>query len=187
MGTKYFRISIFTVPLEVTQHLYSKSVPTGAEITFKIKAAGSSLIFQRQKNGRDVYSKSHYSGTDNNILTIQHAKKSDEGQYKCSEESNGQKNIRGSATIIYLNFELIGESLSELASFPGPARSSLAVRNSRRISYCKRRTPIYRAWEQGYERTHVGTCSRKFIYIAENFILNERVRRYTYISNLHTC
>ena len=34
-----------------------------------------------------------------------------------------------------------------IASFPGPARSSLAVRNSRRIPYCKRRTR--RAWERG--------------------------------------
>ena len=35
----------------------------------------------------------------------------------------------------------------KLASFPGPACSSLAVRNSRRISYCKQQT--CRAWERG--------------------------------------
>ena len=38
-------------------------------------------------------------------------------------------------------------TLPNLASFPGPARSSLAVRNSLRISYCKRGTR--RAWERG--------------------------------------
>ena len=35
-----------------------------------------------------------------------------------------------------------------IALFPGPARLSLAVRNSCRIPYCKRR--MHRVWERGY-------------------------------------
>ena len=38
----------------------------------------------------------------------------------------------------FIKFELIGASLSGLASFPGPVHSSLAVQNLCRISYCKR-------------------------------------------------
>ena len=57
-----------------------------------------------------------------------------------------------------------------LASFPGPARSSLAVQNwpcafvacstkfaSARISYCKRQT--HRAWERGYMLLHLGNIT----------------------------
>ena len=54
-----------------------------------------------------------------------------------------QKLCRSRVSLTYLRSIIV-------ASFPGPARSSLAVRNSRRgpISYCKRRTR--RAWERGY-------------------------------------
>ena len=96
----------------VTQHPKSRPVPTGAETTFKIEATGSSLIFQWQKNGRDVYNDSRYSGTDTNILTIQHAKKSDEGLYRCRVENQMDKKISEEAqlTVCKESFKLIGRA-----------------------------------------------------------------------------
>ena len=68
----------------MTHHPKCQSVPTGAEITFTIEAAGDDLTFQWQKNGRDVHNDRDYSGTDTNTLSIRHVKKSDEGCYRCS-------------------------------------------------------------------------------------------------------
>ena len=92
-------MNIFTAPAEVTKHPKSQSVPTGAECIFKIEAIGSSLIFQWQKNGRDVYNDGHYSGTDTNTLTIQHARKRDEGRYRCTVRNQMNKKISEEAQL----------------------------------------------------------------------------------------
>ena len=89
-----------------------------------------------------MYNDSRYSGTDTNILTIQHVKKSEEGLYRCTVRNQMDKKISEEAQLTvrkesFIKFELIGASLSGLASFPGPAHSSLAVQNLCRISYCK--------------------------------------------------
>lgn len=69
---------------KVTQHPSSRSVLTGAEITFKIEATGDDLTFQWQKDGNDLYNDGSYSGTDTNTLNIQKVKKSDHGCYRCA-------------------------------------------------------------------------------------------------------
>jgi len=67
----------------VTQHPSSRSVLTGAEITFKIEATGDDLTFQWQKDGNNLHNNGNYSGTDTNTLKIQKVKKSDRGCYRC--------------------------------------------------------------------------------------------------------
>ena len=79
----------------------------------QIEATGSSLLFQWQRNDRDVYSDSNYSGTDTNILSIRQVKKSDEGHYRCTVRNQMEEpNIRGSSPnclwgVIWLNFDFI--------------------------------------------------------------------------------
>ena len=68
---------------EVTEHPERQSVPGGGETIFKVEARGDDLIFQWQKNGRNLKNDSNYSGTDTNTLSIRPVKKSDEGFYRC--------------------------------------------------------------------------------------------------------
>ena len=82
----------FTVdPPKVIHHPKSQSVPTGAETTFTVGATGDDLIFQWQKNARDVHNDINYSGTDTNKLTIRLVKKSDEGFYRCLVKNDVKK------------------------------------------------------------------------------------------------
>ena len=67
---------------EVTEHPKRQSVPSGGETIFKVEARGDDLIFQWQKNGRNL-NDSNYSGSDTNTLSIRPVKKSDEGSYRC--------------------------------------------------------------------------------------------------------
>ena len=84
--------SFFTVdPPKVTHHPKSQSAPTGAETTFKIEATGDDLIFQWQKNARDVHNDINYSGTDTKAFSIRHVKKSDEGHYRCLVKNEVKK------------------------------------------------------------------------------------------------
>ena len=84
--------SFFTVdPPKVTHHPKSQSAPTGAETTFQIEATGDDLIFQWQKNARDVHNDINYSGTDTNTLSIRYVKKSDEGHYRCLVKNEVKK------------------------------------------------------------------------------------------------
>ena len=68
---------------EVTEHPERQSVPSGGETIFKVEARGDDLIFQWQKNGRNLKNDCNHSGTDTNTLSIRPVKKSDEGFYRC--------------------------------------------------------------------------------------------------------
>ena len=68
---------------EVTEHPERQSVPSGGETIFKVEARGDDLIFQWQKNCRNLKNDSNHSGTGTNKLTIRQVKKSDEGFYRC--------------------------------------------------------------------------------------------------------
>ena len=68
---------------EVTEHPKRQSVPSGRETIFKVEARGDDLMFQWQKNGRNLKNDRNYSGTDTNTLSIRHVMKSDEGFYRC--------------------------------------------------------------------------------------------------------
>ena len=76
-------ISFSVDPPKVIEHPNSQSVPTGSQTTFTIEATGDDLIFQWQKNARDVHNDINYSGTDTNTLSIRHVKKSHAGCYRC--------------------------------------------------------------------------------------------------------
>jgi len=78
-------------PPTIIQHPQSQSVPAGAEATLKVEAGGDDLIFQWQKNDIDVHNDSTYSGTDTNILKIEHVKKSEEGYYRCRVKNEVNK------------------------------------------------------------------------------------------------
>ena len=82
---------MYLVPFEVTQHPESQSVPNGAEAIFKIEARGSNPTFQWQKNGKNLDNDSNFSGTNTEILKIQHVKKSDGGCYGCLVENEAKK------------------------------------------------------------------------------------------------
>ena len=60
---------------------------TGTAIAFTVEATGDDLQFLWQKDGKDIdknESRLQCSQTDNTgTLHIQHAKKSDQGHYKC--------------------------------------------------------------------------------------------------------
>ena len=78
----------FSVDLpKLIQHLENQSVPTGADIVFRVEAVGDDLQFQWQKDGMDIESNEsrlRCNQTKNtSTLHIQHTKKSDMGHYRC--------------------------------------------------------------------------------------------------------
>ena len=94
----------FFVPLvdppKITRNLENQSVATGADTMFRVEATGDDLQFLWQKDCMDIDSSEpryHCDSTgDANTLHIQHAKKSDEGHYRCLVKNPVEK--RGKAS-----------------------------------------------------------------------------------------
>ena len=70
-------------PPNITQHLESKSVATGASTTLTVETSGDDLQFQWRKDGKELHDGSKYQGTKTHTLHIKSVKKSDKGNYQC--------------------------------------------------------------------------------------------------------
>ena len=76
---------ILTVdPPKITQHLESKSVATGADVTMTVRATGDNLHYRWQKDGIDLSDDDRHRDTGTHTLRIVKVEKGDnKARYRC--------------------------------------------------------------------------------------------------------